>query len=211
MFEALRYPTRGEHAEKALLAAWLCVLVHSIALPVLALVPLFGYCTVVLERGGEDAPPTFLDRSVLRRGLAASALALAYGVIPLGTALVTFVLLAGSGREPTGAGTVIVLAGSTTVLFVLATAAYLLPIALANYARSGSLRSGFADLRPVATHAAYFVGWCSGTVLGLLGLALASALVDLGGLLAVLGSFAGAYTTIVAARRIGRGYAVARA
>ncbi len=209
MFEALRYPTRGEHAEKALLAAWLCVLVHSIALPVLALVPLLGYSTVVLERGEGDEPPTFLDRSVLRRGLGASALTVAYGAIPLGTALVTFVLLAESGREPTGVGSVIVLAGSTTVLFVLAAAAYLLPIALANYARSGPLRAGFSGLVPIATHAAYFVGWCSGSILGLLGLALASALVDLGGVLAVLGSLVGAYVTIVAARRIGRGYAVA--
>jgi hypothetical protein len=210
MFEALRYPLRGEHAEKALLAAWLCVLVHSIALPVLALVPLVGYLTVVLGRGDGDEPPAFLDRSVLRRGLGASALALAYGTVPLGMALVTFVLLTESGREPTGADTVIVLAGSTTVLFVLAVAAYLLPISLANYARSDSLRAGFAGLTPIATHAAYFVGWCSGSVLGLLGLALASALVDLGGPLAVLGSLVGAYAVIVAARRIGRGDAAAR-
>ncbi|WP_331232838.1 DUF4013 domain-containing protein [Natronorarus salvus] len=209
MFEALRYPLRGEHAEKALLAAWLCVLVHSIALPVLALVPLLGYLATVLETGDEDEPPTFLDRTVLRRGIGASVLAGVYGAIPLGMALVTFYLLAETGREPTGAGTLIVLAGSTTVLFVLATAAYLLPIALANYARSDSLRAGLKRLRPIAVHAAYFVGWSSGSILGLLGLALTSALVDLGGVLAVLGSLVGAYMTIVAVRRVARGYAVA--
>lgn len=209
MYEPLGYPLRGDHAEKALLAAWLCALVHAIALPVLALVPLLGYVASVLAAGDEPEPPPFLRRETLERSVGASALVAAYGAVPLGVALVTFRLLAATEREPTGGGVFVVLLGATAVLFVLATFAYLLPIGLANYARSGSLRAGVSGLAGVAGHAAYFVGWCAGAVLLLVGAALSSGLADAGGVLAVLGSLVGAYAALVGARRIGLGYAAA--
>ncbi|WP_187432915.1 DUF4013 domain-containing protein [Natronococcus pandeyae] len=209
MDDALRYPLRGEHAEKALLAAWICVFVHAIVLPFVALVPLAGYAASVLATAPQSDPPPFLDRRVLSRSVGAIGLGVGYLAVPLATALVTVRLLLGTGRAPTGGDAIVVLVGSTAVLFVLAVAVYLLPIALANYARSGSIRAGFSGLGTVAGHTAYFVGWCSGIVLLLLGVAVSSALVDLGGFALVAGSFVGAYATVAAARRIGRGYAAA--
>lgn len=210
MREALTYPVRGEHGEKALLSAWLCVFVHAIALPFVALVPLVGYATTVLGRGHESDPPTFLERSVLVRGVGGSVLVLGYGLVPVGATLVTFQLLFGANEPPTETDAIFVLAASTTVLVLLALYAYVLPIALGNYARDGSLRAGVSDLAGVAGHAAYFVGWSSGIVLLLAGVAASSAFVDLGGVFTVVGSFVGAYAVIGASRRIGRGYAAAR-
>lgn len=207
MDEAFTYPLRGEHAEKALLTAWICVFVHTVAIPFLVLVPLFGYAASVLTGESESGPPPFLERAVLYRGIGATVLVFAYGVVPTAVTLVTVRLLVETSREPTGGGILVLLVGSTTVLFVLAVFAYVLPIALANYVHAGTLRGGLSNLAGVASHAVYFVGWCSGVVLLLVGLVLSSALVESGGVLTVLGAFVGAYSLLVATRRIGRGYA----
>ncbi len=209
MWEALRYPLRGEHAEKTLLSAWLCVLLHAIVLPVLALLPLVGYAATVLARGEEPTPPPFLEWSLLARSLGAAALTIGYMTVPVGATLVTILLFL-DGEPPAEAEVLFFFVGSTAALFVLAFFAYLLPIALANYVREGSVKEGVKNLVGVAGHAAYFVGWASGTVLFLLGGAVSSALLDAGGLFTVMGSFVGGYAVIVGSRRIGRGYAAAR-
>lgn len=209
MREALTYPIRGDHAEKALLSAWLCVLAHAIVLPVVALAPLLGYVATVLSRGHDADPPPFLERGLLSRSVGATALTVAYGLVPIGTALLAFRLFTEGDQPPTEANMIFFLAGSTAVLLVLALYAYVLPIALGNYVREGALRAGVSGLLGVAGHAAYFVGWTSGIVLFLVGVAVSSAFVDLGGLFAVVGSFVGAYAVIVASRRIARGYAAA--
>ncbi|ARS88476.1 DUF4013 domain-containing protein [Natrarchaeobaculum aegyptiacum] len=210
MWEALRYPIRGDYGEKAVIAAWLCVFVHAIALPLVALVPLLGYAGTLLARGSEPEPPSFLERSVLVRGLTASVLTIGYGIVPVGAALVAVQLFLGAGEPPDQDQALFLLAGSTTVLVLLAGYAYVLPIALANTVREGSLRAGFTDLIGVAGHAAYFVGWASGAVIFLLGVAIAGTLVDLGGIFTVVGSLVGAYATLASSRRIARGYAAVR-
>ncbi|NGM70655.1 DUF4013 domain-containing protein [Natronolimnobius sp. AArcel1] len=207
MWEALRYPFRGDHAEKALLAAWLCVFVHTIALPVIALLPLFGYATRVLARGDTSSPPPFLERTVLSQSLGAVVVLIAYAVIPVATTIATIYLFVGNGEPPAEADAIFFLFGSTATLIVLAIFAYFLPIGLGNYGRNHTLRASVTNLTTVAGNAIYFVGWASGTMLFLVGIAISSALVDAGGFFTVLGSFAGAYTVIVASRRIGRSYA----
>lgn len=209
MREALTYPIRGEHGEKTVVAAWICALLHSIALPVIALVPLVGYAATVLAAGRDAGPPAFLDRSLLGRSVGASALVVATGAVPLGMALVTFRLLVETDRTPEGGEVVLVLVGSTSVLVALAAFGYLLPIALANYAQRGSLRQSTIGLGAVARDASYFLAWSSGIVMLLVGVAAWNALADAGNVFVVAGSFVGAYATIVAARRIGRGYAAA--
>jgi hypothetical protein len=209
MDDALRYPLRGEHGEKALLVAWLCVFVHAIAVPFLALVPLAGYLVSVFAATPDPDPPSALERGILSRGVGAAVLGIAYLAAPLLAAGVTFRLLLETTRAPTGGDAVVVLAGSTAVLFALAVASYLLPIGIGNYARRGSLRAGFGGLGDAAGNAAYFVGWCSGAIVFLLGIALSSALVEMDGLALVVGSLIGAYATLVATRRIARGYVAA--
>ncbi|MWV41082.1 DUF4013 domain-containing protein [Natrialba sp. INN-245] len=208
MREALGYPTRGEHAEKALLSAWLCVLVHSIVIPVVTLVPLLGYAATILA-DENDEPPSFLERALVGRSLGATVLVVGYGVVPVGTALVAILLLTGGDQPPTDADALFVLVGSTAVLAMLAAYAYLVPIALANYVRAGSLRAGCTGLGAVAGDAVYFVGWASGAIVLLVGVGIAGAFVDLGGIFAVVGSFVGAYAALIASRRVGRGYAAA--
>ncbi len=209
MDDALRYPLRGEHGEKALLVAWLCVLVHAIAVPFLALVPLAGYLVSVFAAAPDPDPPSALDRAVLSQGAVAIGLGIAYLAAPLLAAGVTFRLLLETTRAPTGGDAVVVLAGSTAVLFALAVAGYLLPIGSGNYARTGSLRAGLAGLGDAAGNAAYFVGWCSGAIVFLLGVAFSSALIEMGGFALVVGSLVGAYATLVATRRVARGYVAA--
>ncbi|ELY66412.1 hypothetical protein [Natronococcus jeotgali] len=87
------------------------------------------------------------------------------------------------------------------VLALVPLAGYLLPIGIGNCARSGSIRAGFGALDAVAGSAAYFVGWCSGAAVFLLGLALSSAL--------VVGSLLRAYATLAATRRVSLGYVAA--
>ncbi|MEY7849866.1 DUF4013 domain-containing protein [Natrarchaeobius sp. A-rgal3] len=208
MREALGYPLRGDHAEKALLSAWLCVLVHAIVIPIVTLVPLVGYVATVLV-GESDEPPPFLERALVGRSLGATVLVVGYGVVPVGAALISILLLTGGDQPPTDADALFVLVGSTAVLAMLAAYAYLVPIALANYARTGSLRGGLTGLGAVAGDAVYFVGWASGSIVLLVGIGIASAFVDIGGIFAVIGSFVGTYAVLVASRRVGRGYAAA--
>ncbi|OVE83034.1 DUF4013 domain-containing protein [Natronolimnobius baerhuensis] len=207
MWEALRYPFRGDHAEKALLSAWLCVLVHALILPVLALVPLLGYAIRVLATGEDDTPPPFLERTVLRQSLGGLALTAVYAVVPLVTTIVVISLFVADGEPPAEADAIFFLFGSTATLIVLAIFAYVLPIGLANYGRERTLRAGVTNLTSVAGNAIYFVGWASGTMLFLVGVSISSVLIDAGSVFTVLGSFVGAYAVIVSSRRIGRSYA----
>ena len=209
MREALTYPSRGSHAEKALLSAWLCVLVHAIVLPFVALVPLLGYAATILADGRDAEPPAFLERAVGRRSVGATAVTIGYGLVPVGTAVATFALLVEGDQPPAGGDAIFVLLASTAVLSLLAGYAYVLPIALANYVRADSLRAAASGLLGVASHAAYFVGWASGIALLLVGFAVASSLAELGALGTVAGSFVGAYAVLAACRRLARGYAAA--
>lgn len=209
MREALSYPIRGEHAEKAMLSAWLCVLVHAIALPVVALVPLVGYVATILASGDDPHLPRFLERPMLGRSLGATALAVGYGIVPVGAALVTIRLLLEGNHPPGDADALFVLLGSTAALLLLAGYAYVLPIALARYVRAGSLRAGVTASLNAAFHAAYFVGWTAGAVLLLVGAAFSSVLLASGGIGTVVGSLVGAYTALAASRRVARGYATA--
>lgn len=158
---------RGKNAEEALLVGWICLLAHSLLLPLVALVPALGYLVAVAraEIDGEPSLPAVEFRS-LPEGIAAGVICLLYGVIPLGVGAITVSLAGETTIDPAGGASILFLAGSTITLFVVLTGLYVLPIALCRYA-SGGLRDTVPDgsFLTVGTHAAYFIGWTSALLL----------------------------------------------
>lgn len=159
---------RGENAEEAVLLGWICLLAHSLFLPILPLVPALGYLVATARAMTEDEPalPPVGFRSLFGSGVRASAICLAYGLVPIAVGAITITLAGTAAIDPGSGESILFLTGSTVTLFVVLTGLYLLPIALCRYA-TGDLRDSFLDrtVLPVATHAAYFIGWTSALVL----------------------------------------------
>lgn len=159
---------RGENAEEAVLTGWICLLAHSLFLPMLALVPALGYLVATTRAmiEEESALPPVEFRSLFVSGAGASAVCLAYGLVPAAVGAITISLAGTAVIDPGSGESILFLTGSTVTLFVVLTGLYLLPIALCRYAVSG-LRDALPDrsFLPVATHAAYFIGWTSALVL----------------------------------------------
>lgn len=158
----------GEHTEQALLIGWICLLAHSLFLPVLSLVPALGYLVLVMEttlEGESTLPPVSLP-SIISQGVAASAISLLYGAIPLVVGAITISLAADTAIDPAGSGSILFLTGSTVTLFVVLIGLYVLPIALCAYAGHGA-RAAVLDrsFLTIGTHAAYFIGWTSAVLL----------------------------------------------
>lgn len=212
MRERLAY-LRGEHAEEALLVGWICVLAHTLLLPVLALVPALGYLVATTRAviGGESALPAAEGRSLLHEGIAAGVICLVYGVFPFAVGAITISLATGATIDPEGGASLLFLMGSTVTLFVVLTGLYALPIALCRYA-TGGMRDALPDrsFAGVAGHAAYFVGWTSALLIvaagGLAG-GVAGAVPLIGPLLAALVWWV---VAIAATRRIAAAYRAAR-
>lgn len=200
---------RGEHAEEALLVGWICLLAHTLFLPVLALVPALGYLVAagraVIQE--EEALPPVGFRALFSEGIGAGAICLVYGLIPAAVGAVTVSLATETAIDPQDGATLFFLIGSTTTLFVVLAGLYALPIALCRYA-VGSLRDALPSraFLVVGTHAAYFIGWTSALLLLAAG-GLAGGVVEvapvIGPILAALVWWA---TAIVAARRLAAAY-----
>lgn len=205
MRELLGYPVRGEYAEEALLVGWVCLLAHTLFVPVLPLVPTVGYLVAALRStvDGDPVPPA-VGWSILRRGVGGSVVLVGYGLVPVAVGAITLELAGAATLDPEGRGSILFLVGSTVTLFVLLSFLYALPIALCGYARD-DLRGAVPGPRfvRVAGHGAYFVGWTTalaGLAIGwLLGEAIASVPV-LGPVLATLWWW---YVLLVCVRRIG--------
>lgn len=183
---ALAYPIAGPERERPLVATWVLLLVATVVpllpavawlgllVPVLAIVLATGYLVRVLaaSQRGDPAPPVLADGwALLRDGLAGLLIGVAYLAIPVALLAGTVYGAIWSGRvaEPDAFSTLTIYAGSTAVLVLSGLGAYLLPIALASYARGPSLPAAVSrrDLSGAATHGAYFAGWTAGV--GLLG------------------------------------------
>jgi hypothetical protein len=212
MRDSLRYPIRGEHAEEALLVGWICLLAHSLFVPLLPLVPAVGYLVLVSGSSveGESAPPA-VGWTVLRRGAVGSLLLAGYGLVPIAVGTITLELAGSAAIDPDAGDSILFLAGSTVTLFVLLGALYVLPIALCGYARegiSGALPgSGFTR---VARHGAYFVGWTVSLVGLAVGWLVGESVVSLPVLGPVLAALWWWYVLLVCTRRIALAYASTR-
>lgn len=211
----LGYPVAGERGEQPLLACWILVLA-SFVVPVLPLVPVVGYLVRVLVAGADDdAAPAFLAAPValLRRGVGGLLVAVASLLVPA-IAVVVTVYGAAEGRtvtDPTFATGIAFYAGSTAVLCLALAGAYLCPVALYGYGRTGSLR-GAVDvgaIRRVGGHAAYFTRWATGLVVLLVASAVASAALGIPRAGPVVAALLASYGAVLATHLWGRGIGLA--
>lgn len=214
---SLRFPTRGEGALQTLLVGGGLHLLAAFV-PLLPLVFVLGYLVRVLARTGEaDAtayrtdlrPPGFVRiRRLLVDGLAAGVVLVAYLFVPLGVLYATVSGAARASVRPAGQGASVgFLLGSTAALALIAGVAYLLPAALAAYARRRRLRAAFdlGTLRRAATDVEYLVGWVAGAVVLGVGGALFAPLNAV-----ALGFFVLFYAEVVAVALWGRASTAAR-
>jgi len=200
--EAINYPRNGDDAIETILIGGLLTLFGFLLFPLLFV---YGYLMNVLRSGMafSEEPPTFEGWGELFvEGLKTFAISLAYFLVPLAIVAVTAggVLLSVLGGDP-GPGTAVgALAGLSLASVVSLVFYYVLPAALANFARTGRMGSAFAvsELRPVLFSGAYARGW-------LLGLAVLFAAGVLAGLLnavplvgAVVAGFVIFYAVVVA-------------
>ena len=204
---------RGEHTEQALLVGWICLLSHSLFLPVLSLVPAVGYLVSVTRATVDEEPtlPPVSLRSLFFGGVAASAICLLYGAIPLAVGVITISLAAETTIDPAGSGSILFLTGSTVTLFVVLIGLYILPIALCAYA-SGGVRAAVPDrsFLTVGTHAAYFIGWTSAVLLLAVGWFLGGVIEFVPLVGAIFTPLVWWFVLLVATRRLAAAYEAAR-
>lgn len=229
--EGIRYPLRGERTRDrfaiggilglavfvlgrmaATLAPSLLVLVpFTLAFVVVA--ALLGYVWLVVEAAldGADDPPAFAGvRTLLGRGLRASALAVVYLVPPLVAVVATLYGAATSGANgdigfQRG---VVTIAGSTTILVLALAFGYAFPAGFVRAVRDERLRAGLAlrRLRPILGNGAYFLTWMGAALLLLLAWGLLLAAGAEHTLVGVVAVFFGFYCHVAAARLVTLGY-----
>lgn len=160
--DGLSYPVRGDWLGRILVGGVLGLL-SPLVLPAFVLT---GYYVRVLGRTarGDDEPPAFDDPGdLLVTGLVGTVVSLAYAVVPtVAYAVVVFGLLgAGAGVGGRGGGLLAGIGILTMLLFVpLALLIYyVVPAALANYAREDSIGAAFdvGALKPVLLSGEYLL------------------------------------------------------
>lgn len=215
----LGYPVGGEGRERPLVACWVLVMVGSVlwVLAVVAFVPLVGYLVAVVGASvrDESAPPVGTDLGgLLGRGLGATAVVVGFLLVP-GLALLVTVygaIWGVGGSTLAGGERVLLYGGSTVVLSLFLVALYVLPVGLAVYDETGSVRAAFDTdrLGPVAGHAAYFSRWAAGSVTLSTAGAFGNVALQIHRAGPVVASLFVAYGTLLAAHVWGRGVRLAR-
>lgn len=220
MFEdALRYPWNGENKLETLLIGGLLVLLGVFLIPILFV---YGYLIRVVRQtavGNAVEPPAFSDwGDLLVDGVVGFVISLVYFLVPaivvsVGTLLfVVPVTVVGSGAGDGSGGFFAaggVLVGLTVValsLLLTVAAAYLLPAAVAAFARTGRFGAAFSvsTLRPIVTDKQYATAWVVAVAVTLLAQILGGA-VSATGIGVVLVPFISFYGNVSGAYAIGRG------
>jgi hypothetical protein len=161
--QAINYPRNSEDALRTIIIGGVLTLLGFLVVPLFFV---YGYLIDVLRTGMDrsEEPPAFDDwESLLVDGVKMFAITFVYFLIPLAIFAVTvggalISILSGNA----GAGTVLgALAGFTIASLVSLVFYYVVPAALANFARSGEIASAFAfgELRPVLFSGSYAKGW----------------------------------------------------
>lgn len=220
--DALRYPTRGEHAEGALLVGWILGLSAALllrlgpglfALSALLLVPAVGYLVRVLRTSmaGDPDPPRFGGwRRLVADGLVSIVVSVSYLLVPLTLLGVTAAGATGAtGGGPLEPGRAVALLVASTVTFTTVLAfAYAFPVALANVAAAGTVRAAvrFGSIATVAGEVTYFVAWVQAVVVVATGWGLAGLLAVTSRFGTVVAAVFAFYAAVVACRLVGAAY-----
>jgi len=212
-YRTISYPIAGDRGERPVLAGWILVLA-SFFVPVLPLVPLVGYLVRVLvsSAAAESGTPAFVRDGIglVRVGVGATMIFIAYAAIPLGVLLVTIYGLIESPRVPENLVETIAFFTGTTVAAVLSLlSSYLVPLAVTAYGRERRLRAAFAPakVQPLARSREVFVAWAVAAVVTTVGVALSLELLSLSRLGSVLAALVVVYASILAVHRLGVGIA----
>lgn len=211
---AVRYPAESDDVVKTVLIGGLLTMFGFLVVPLFVLA---GYFVRVLDRtaAGDDVPPTFDDFGEMTvTGAKAAVIGLVYGFLPLlvggGGVLVGIVGIGAGGGDGLlgGLGMLGVLVGGMAWFVLALLVAYLLPAALANFARTRSLGSGFdfGTLRPIWTSRSYALAWGITFVVFLIGGLVAGVLNVVPVLGTIAGVFVGFYFSVAAYSVIGRSW-----
>lgn len=204
--ESLGYLHKSDDWVKTLLIGGVLGLLGVLVVPLFIT---YGYLVRVLRvrmEGGDDVPAFDDWGEMTVDGLRAFAITFVYGLVPVilaGAFVVAGVAgLAGSGDSGilAGIGGATVLFGALLAVILGLAAAYVTPAALANYAETGRIGSGFAfgELRPVLASGEYLTAWAYAALLGVAG-SVVVGLVSATGVGAVVAPFVWFYVSVAAA------------
>ena len=214
--EAIRYPWKGEDNVKNVAIGGVLTLLSVFLLPMFFV---YGYALEVIRRvsvGDVEEPPAWEDWGTLFvDGLKVFAITLAYSLIP--AAIFAFAVFSwfvpvvvSGGSEPSGGllafGFLVGLLVFLVALVVALAFAYVVPAAVAAFARTDRLGSAFSpsQLRSIGGHRGYAVAWVVALAVTLVASAISGAL-SATGVGAILGAFVVYYGTVAAAYAIGDG------
>jgi hypothetical protein len=210
--EAINYPRESEDWVRTLVIGSVLTLFGFLLIPAIVV---FGYYVRVIRAtmDGEERPPVFDEwEELFVDGLKAFVVTLVYMLVPaivFGVSIGGFVAAVVFGTGDVGLGAFLgALAGFTLSAVITLVFWYVVPAAVANVARTGSVGSGFAfgELRPALLSSTYAVPWLL-SVAVLVGAGVVTGLLNvvplLGFLLAIPVTF---YATVVAFRLAATGF-----
>ncbi|MDS0283192.1 DUF4013 domain-containing protein [Haloarcula onubensis] len=218
--DALQYPWTGEQKVETLAIGGILSLLGVFFVPMLFV---YGYLVRVIRQvssGDTDTPPAFDDwEELLVDGLVVFGISLVYFLVPsviLVSGLLVWLVPVGVGIGVGGNGggalaafgVLASMAFTILGLLTLLAASYLVPAAVAAYARTGQFASAFspATLQTVGTDESYAVAWLLAVVIGFLAQVVGGAL-TLTFVGAVLVPFVTFYGNVASAYAIGAGVA----
>ncbi|WP_418284699.1 DUF4013 domain-containing protein [Halorubrum sp. DTA46] len=210
---AIRYPAESDDVVKTVLIGGLLALFGFLIVPLFVLA---GYVVRVYDRtaAGDEVPPVFDDLAEMTvTGIKAAVIGIVYGFVPLlvgGAVVLVGIVGVGVGGDGAlgGLGVLGILVGGIVWLALALLVGYLLPAALANFARTRSIGSGFdvGTLKPVWTSRSYAVAWVTMFAVLLIGGVVAAVLNVVPILGTVAGAFVGFYFSVAAYSVIGRSW-----
>ena len=206
---AVRYPAESDDVVKTVLVGGLLTLFGFLLVPLFVLA---GYLMEVIDRtaAGDEDPPVFDELGEMAvTGIKAAAIAVVYGFIPLLVGIGgVFVGISGVSGGDGALGLLGLLLAGLVSLVLAVLVGYLLPAALANFARTRSIGSAFDVwlLKPIWMSRPYAVAWVTMVAVLLIGGLVAAVLNVVPVLGAVAAVFVGFYFSVAAYSALGRSW-----
>ena len=210
---AVRYPAESDDVVTTVLVGGLLTLFGFLVVPLFVLA---GYLVEAVDRtaAGDEVPPAFDELGEMAvTGIKAVVIGIVYGFVPLLVGVGGVVVgIAGIGVGGDGAlgglGLLGILLAGLVSLILAVLVGFLLPAALANFARTRSIGSAFdiGILKPIWMSRPYAVTWVTMVVVLLIGGLVAAVLNVVPVLGTVAGAFVGFYFSVAAYSVLGRSW-----